>query len=103
MTTETNKLKHLNLILIKELRESKTEITKLKQESEINKSKIKQLKDENEKLKAENVSLKINQKTFKVDHLEKVIKKEIENQDSIQDNSKVPIIYFSEDRSLLRH
>ena len=85
MTTETNKLKHLNSILIKALRESKTEITKLKQESEINKTKIKQLRDENEKLKAENVSLK-NHQTSKVD-LEKV-KKEIENHDSIQENFK---------------
>ena len=43
MTTETNKLKHLNFILIKELRESKTEITILKQEREVNKTIIKQL------------------------------------------------------------
>ena len=53
MTTETNKLKHLNFILIKELRDSKTEITILKQEREVNKTIIKQLKDENGKLKAE--------------------------------------------------
>ena len=77
MTTETNKLKHLNFILIKELRESKTEITILKQEREVNKTIIKQLKDENGKLKAENVSLLKNHHSSSVDLGKVDIKKEI--------------------------
>ena len=113
MTTETNKLKHLNFILIKELRESKTEITILKQEREVNKTIIKQLKDENGKLKAENVSLLKNHHSSsvdlgKVDIKKEDIKKEIENQESARENFKnqknsenisSPFYNFQEDKT----
>ena len=104
--------------MIKELRESKTEITILKQEREVNKTIIKKLKDENGKLKAENVSLLKNPHSSSVD-LGKVdikkedikkedIKKEIENQESARENFKnqknrenisSPFYNFQEDKT----
>lgn len=101
MTTETNKLKHLNFILIKELRESKTEITILKQEREVNKTIIKQLKDENGKLKAENVSLLKNHHSSSVDLGKVDIKKEIENQENQKnsDNISSPFYNYQDDKT----
>ena len=66
-SSETKKLKILNSILKKELKEAKDEIVALKQENEVLTAEYGRLQDLSEELIAENISLKNGQQSFDAD------------------------------------